>query len=136
MIYVLLGTNLGDREWNLDRARALLAEELKSDLICSDIIETESIGFEGPAFLNQVVAFQCSVSPEGLLDICQRIEKEIGRPEHDAEYDAEGRRIYRDRIIDIDILKFDDLEMNTPRLTIPHPQVVGRPFVTELLNTL
>ena len=136
MIYLAIGTNLGDREWNLDRARALLAEELKTDLICSDILETEAIGFDGPDFLNQVVAFRSDVKPEALLDICQKIEVEMGRPAHEARYDGEGRRIYGSRVIDIDILVFDNLEMTTPRLTIPHPQVKERPYVQRLLSSL
>lgn len=136
MVYLALGTNMGDREWNLDRARALLAEELKSDLICSDILETEAIGFEGGPFLNQVVAFQGDMEPETLLDICQKVEREMGRPEHGMEFDASGRRIYHDRVIDIDILLYDGLEMETDRLTIPHPQVKERPYVQQLLSSL
>lgn len=136
MIYLSLGTNIGDREWNLDRARALLAEELRTDLICSEVMETEAVGFEGPDFLNQVVAFQSGMEPEELLDICQGVEKAMGRGEHQAEFDTQGRRIYHDRVIDIDILLFNDRKISTPRLTVPHPQVEERPFIRELLKEL
>lgn len=136
MIYLLLGTNLGDRDWNLEQARALLAEELKCDFYCSQVLETKADGFEGPDFLNQILAFDRQIDPLELLDICQRTEVSIGRPPHEAAYDAAGRRIYRDRIIDIDILMFNDLTMKTKRLTLPHPQVESRPFVKEILKTM
>ena len=136
MICLLLGSNLGDREWNLERAKAMLAEELKADMLCSDIKETEAVGFDGPAFLNQAVCFESDVPPEALLDICQDIEVALGRPRHAAEYDASGRRIYRNRTIDIDILSYNDLEMVSDRLVLPHPQIGERPFVKELLNDI
>ena len=134
MIYLSLGTNSGDLEWNLDRARALLAEALRTDLICSDIVRTKAVGFDGPDFLNQVVAFQGEIEPEALLDVCQGVEREMGRERHEAEFDAQGRRVYHDRVIDVDILLFNDRKISTPRLTVPHPQVEERPFIRELLN--
>ena len=136
MIYLVLGSNLGDREWNLEQAKALLAEALKVDMLCSDVLETEALGFDGPAFLNQAVCFESDIAPEALLDICQDIEARLGRPAHAAEYDAAGRRIFHDRTIDIDIVKFNDLEIQTDRLTLPHPQLWERPYVQELLNDI
>ena len=136
MICLLLGSNLGDREWNLEQAKAMLAEELKVDMLCSDVMETDAVGFDGPAFLNQAVCFESDIAPEALLDLCQEIEVALGRPRHAAEYDAAGRRIYRDRTIDIDILTFNDKEINTARLTVPHPQINERPFVKVLLDEM
>ena len=136
MIILGLGTNLGDREWNLEQARALLGEALHCDMLCSQILETEAVGFDGPAFLNQAVGFQADVEPLELLDICQDIERQMGRPAHKAQFDPEGRRIYECRTIDIDILIFNGLNINSERLTVPHPQIVERPFVKELLNDL
>ena len=136
MIILGLGTNLGDREWNLDQARALLGEALHCDMLCSQILETEAVGFDGPAFLNQAVGFQADIEPLELLDICQDIERQMGRPAHKAQFDPEGRRIYESRTIDIDILIFNGLNINSERLTVPHPQIVERPFVKELLNDL
>ena len=136
MIYLVLGSNLGDREWNLEQAKALLAEALKVDMLCSQVLETEAIGFDGAAFLNQAVCFDCDIAPEALLDICQDIEVRLGRPRHQPEYDAQGRRIFHDRTIDIDIVLFDDRQINTDRLTIPHPQLWERPYVKELLNDI
>ena len=136
MIYLALGSNLGDREWNLEQALALLAEALKVDMLCSRVLETEALGFAGGAFLNQAVCFESDIAPEALLDLCQDIEVRLGRPRHEPEYDAAGRRIFHDRTIDIDILKFNDLEIHTDRLDIPHPQVWERPYVQELLNDI
>ena len=136
MIYLALGSNLGDREWNLEQALALLAEGLKVDMLCSRVLETEAVGFTGPAFLNQAVCFESDIAPEALLDLCQDIEVKLGRPHHQPEYDAAGRRIFHDRTIDIDILKYNELEIHTDRLDIPHPQVWERPYVQELLNDI
>ena len=136
MIYLVLGSNLGDREWNLEQALALLADALKVDMLCSRVLETEALGFDGPAFLNQAVCFESDIAPEALLDLCQDIEVRLGRPRHEAQYDAQGRRVFSNRTIDIDILKFNDLEIHTDRLVIPHPQLWERPYVQELLNDI
>ncbi len=136
MIYLILGSNLGDREWNLEQAKALLAEALKVDMLCSQAVETEAVGFDGPPFLNQAVCLACDLSPEALLDLCQDIEARLGRPRHAPQYDAAGRRIYSDRTIDIDILLYNGLEIHTDRLDIPHPQLRERPYVKGLLAEL
>ena len=136
MIYLALGSNLGDREWNLEQALALLAEALKVDMLCSRVLETEAVGFDGASFLNQAVCFESDITPEALLDLCQDIEVRLGRPRHEAEYDAEGRRVYRDRVMDIDILKYNDSEIHSDRLDIPHRQIWERPYVQELLNDI
>lgn len=138
MVYLLLGTNLGDKKANLERAIMLLSERLGVDFIKTKQIETEAIGFNGPSFLNQILVFEKSeeLSPIELLKICQDIEIEIGRPPHKAEYNEDGSRKYVSRVIDIDILMFDEEEITTETLTLPHPQVYERPFVKELLNTI
>ena len=138
MIYLGLGTNLGDRRANLSRARELLEDGLEVQLIASYELETEAIGFDGGDFINQVVAFEKpdGLEPEDLLDICQEIELEMGRKKHCPRYKEDGTRLYEDRIIDIDILFFDDVKMCTERLIIPHPQVHERLFVTTLLQNV
>ena len=70
--------------------------------------------------------------PETLLKICKRIERAMGR-RGAPEYGADGRRIYRDRSIDIDILLYGDLSVETPELTIPHPLMREREFVMRPL---
>ena len=136
MIYLSLGSNLGDRAENLRVARKLLADALKVETVCSSVLETEAIGFAGPAFLNQVLGFESDITPEALLDLCQEIEVKMGRPRHKPAFDAKGERIYEDRTIDIDILIYNDLEIHTERLTIPHPQVETRPFVRTLIDNI
>ena len=136
MIYLVLGSNLGDREWNLEQALALLAEGLKADMLCSRVLETEALGFNGPSFLNQAVCFESDIAPEALLDLCQEIEEKLGRPRHEPEFDAAGHRVFHDRTMDIDILKYNDLTIHTDRLDIPHPQLWERPYVQELLNDI
>ncbi|MBO4535988.1 MAG: 2-amino-4-hydroxy-6-hydroxymethyldihydropteridine diphosphokinase [Bacteroidales bacterium] len=136
MIYLVLGSNLGDRAWNLEQAKALLAEALRTDMLCSEILETEAVGFDGLPFLNQAVCFESDITPEALLDLCQEIEVKLGRPAHEAQYDAAGHRIFHDRTIDLDILLFNGQEIHTDRLTVPHPQLWERPYVKELLNDI
>ena len=98
----------------------------------SSIIETPSWGFDGPDFLNCVVRYRTARRPETLLKICKRIERAMGR-RGELEYDAEGRRIYRDRPIDIDILLCGDERVDTPELQIPHPLMHEREFVMRPL---
>lgn len=136
MICLALGSNLGDRAWNIEQAKALLAEALKTDMLCSQILETEALGFDGPAFLNQLVCFESEIGAEALLDLCQNIEEQLGRPRHEATYDVTGRRIYSDRSIDIDILIYNDLEIHSDRLDIPHRQIWERPYVKKLLEEM
>ena len=128
-----LGTNIGDRQENIKKALELLDSRLGSHWTAlSPIIETEAVGFAGPAFLNCVVRYATCLSPVTLLSICKDIEKEMGRCD-DVEWDAEGRRVYHDRIIDIDILCYGTKTIHTRSLTIPHPQIETRPFIKELI---
>ena len=131
---LLLGTNLGDRENNIKTAREALDKAFCGRrLRMSPVIETEACGFDGPPFLNAVVVYSSARRPDTILNICKRIERSMGRTDA-PEYGADGRRVYHDRIIDIDILTYGDTVLNTPELTIPHPQVTTRPFVKELMD--
>lgn len=130
---LLLGTNLGDREHNIEYALSLLKSELGDIQAISKVIKTEAVGFEGPEFLNCVVSFDVRMDPLELLHCCKKIERSMGRTDP-PEYDNDGNRVYHNRIIDIDILYFSDVVMDTPELTLPHPQVKTRPFVAELLS--
>ena len=135
MIYLLLGSNLGDREAYLNAACAMLEDTLQVALRRTAIMETTAVGFEGPAFLNMAVGFEAPeyLTPELLLEVCQKTEAALGRPRHEAAYNQDGTRRYSSRTIDIDILKYDDVECATARLTLPHPQIYSRPFAAELL---
>lgn len=131
MIYLSLGTNLGDKVENLNKAIQLLEKKLSVKLIKSTVLETEPVGFKSnDNFLNQVVSMEdCDYSPEELLDICQGIEVELGRAPHSIQFNKDGSRAYSSRVIDIDILLYHNLRIDTERLQIPHPQMFKRDFV-------
>jgi 2-amino-4-hydroxy-6-hydroxymethyldihydropteridine diphosphokinase len=96
-------------------------------LALSDMYETEPWGFESDnTFLNAVIVMTTELSPMELLDATRLIEIEMGRIEK-----SDGA--YHDRIIDIDILLYDDLILQTPELTLPHPLMQDRRFVMEPL---
>ena len=128
-IYLSLGTNMGDRMANINKAIELLSFRLSTHyLSLSSIVESKSWGFEGNDFLNCVISYETQLKPLELLSICKEIEVEMGRIER-IEYGADGKRIYHDRPIDIDILLYDDLTVNLPELTIPHPLIEQRDFI-------
>jgi len=118
--YLLLGGNLGDRIANLAEARRLLSRHAGKLLCCSSIYETEAWGLrEQPAFLNQALALQTALSPQGLLAELLRLEALLGR---------ERKERYGPRLIDMDILLYDDAVIAEPRLSVPHPQLHLRRF--------
>jgi 2-amino-4-hydroxy-6-hydroxymethyldihydropteridine diphosphokinase len=123
--HIGLGSNLGDRAQNIERAVRLLAERGALLLKHSTIIETDPVG--GPPqekFLNAVIKIQTKLSPPKLLSQCQRIEKQLGRIRDIAN---------GPRTIDLDILLYDQVRVRTPSLVIPHPRMFDRPFVMEPL---
>ncbi len=130
-LYLSLGTNMGDRPKNLSQAMELIAREVGTVVAASDVIETEPWGFDsGNAFLNMVAKVETELEPIDALHVTQDIEKRLGR----SEKSVNG--VYHDRIIDIDLLMYDDLTMNTPQLTLPHPLMRQRPFVMEPLSQI
>ncbi len=134
-LYLLLGTNLGDREANISEALWRLGLVFGERLEQSPVMETEACGFVAPPFLNTVVVYSSARKPENILKICKKIERAMGRRDV-PEYAPDGTRIYHDRIIDIDILFYGEQSIKTPELTIPHPQVETRPFVKNLLENM
>ena len=133
-VYFSLGSNLGDRQRNLERALALMDAAFgRHYLRVSPFLETEAWGFEGEPFLNCAVVYELEDEPERVLRRCKRIERRMGRRGR-PEYDAEGKRIYRSRIIDIDILLYGDRTVDTPSLAIPHPRMGERAFVQDTLK--
>ena len=137
-LYLSLGSNMGDREANIETAVSLLNIEFKTPYkAISSLIETEPWGFESDEkFLNAAVHYQLQLkkgySPEAealmILEICKDIERRLGRI-GEPEYDEAGDRIYRSRPIDIDILLFGDNKIDCPELTIPHKLMYERDFV-------
>ena len=120
IIYIALGTNLGDRSANLQAAIEAMSPEIRV-LAESHIYETPPWGYEDqPAFLNMVVKAETDLEPESLLTYLKQIEAELGR---------EKSVRWGPRLIDLDILFYDDLVINTPPLIIPHPRLHERGFV-------
>lgn len=135
-VYLGLGSNLGDRRANIEKALELLDEAVGTHWeALSSIIETPAQGFDGPPFLNCAVRYRYTGTPHRLLDACQRIERRLGRRKHPLT-DAQGRRIYESRPIDIDILLYGERKIDAPRLTVPHPRMQERDFVMRPLREI
>lgn len=122
--YLSLGSNLGDRHATMQSAILLLDSQAGSVDRVSSAIETEPWGFKSAnKFLNMCVRITTTLSPEQLLATTKDIELQLGR----TTKSVNGQ--YHDRPIDIDILTYDDLHINTPSLTLPHPHMHERDFV-------
>jgi len=122
-VYLSLGSNLGDKKSNLEKAVSLISKEVGKVISVSSFYQSAPCGFESENdFLNAVILIETSLSPFELLAKTQEIEKKMGRKTKTTE-------TYSDRIIDIDILFYDDLIVNTPELKIPHPLWKERDFV-------
>jgi 2-amino-4-hydroxy-6-hydroxymethyldihydropteridine diphosphokinase len=118
-VYLGLGSNLGDRQVNLDRALEFLGQRLRVEKV-SSIYDSEPVGnTEQPRFLNLVCQVTTSLPPEALLSLAKGIEAKMGRT---GPSDAP-------RTIDIDILLYGDQVIETPQLVIPHPRMTERAFV-------
>lgn len=118
--YLLLGSNLGDRQRILRRATTMISQQVGPITALSSLYETAPWGVkEQPAFLNQVAEVQTDLAPEEVLRHVLEIEQRLGR----VRYERWGARH-----LDIDILYFDSLVMDTARLTIPHPRLHERRF--------
>ncbi|GAB2954151.1 2-amino-4-hydroxy-6-hydroxymethyldihydropteridine diphosphokinase [Hymenobacter coalescens] len=118
--YLLLGSNLGERVVTLHRALLALAEQAGKIVAVSGVYETAAWGNEGqPSFLNQAVRLGTDLTPQQLLDVCQRVEAELGR---------ERLEPWGPRTLDVDILLYDDLVLESEHLTIPHPRLPERMF--------
>ena len=127
-LYLSLGTNLGNRMANLETALMLIGQRTGTIEAQSEITDTEPWGFDSPnRFLNMAVKVNTDLEPKQVLLATQEIEKEMGRTEKSIDKE------YHDRVIDIDILLYDDLVINTKELTIPHPLMHKRMFVIKPL---
>ena len=131
-----LGSNLGDREANISRAIALIAEQAGTVVRQSALFYSEPWGFDSDnAFVNAVVCIHTTLTPQRLLRTTQRIERQMGKDSRHATQRTAGQAdVYHDRPIDIDILLYDDINIHTPTLTIPHPHIDERSFVTVPLH--
>lgn len=132
-LYLSLGTNLGDRRENLDRALSLIAREVGTVVSASDRMETAPWGFDSAnSFLNMAVKVETELSPLEALHVTQDIERRLGR----SGKTTDGQ--YHDRVIDIDLLMYfmsdgTPSKMDTPELTLPHRLMRQREFVMKPL---
>ena len=135
-MYLGLGSNLGDREENIRKAIALIAERVGEVTRQSSLIETEPWGYESAnKFLNGVILVETALTPRQVLKATQKIERELGKRRRHATTRVQSS-IYHDRPIDIDILLYDDLTVDEPDLKIPHPQMQQRAFVMKPLEEI
>ena len=130
-VYLGLGSNLGDGRKNLERAIRLIDDRVGQVTRQSSFIETEPWGFESPnKFTNAVILCETTKTPREVLLLTQQIERDMGRRKvNGAGLMVNGQRQYADRIVDIDILLYDDLTIDEPDLKIPHPLMHERDFV-------
>jgi len=119
-VYLGLGSNMGNRQDNLDKALEFLSQRLRVDKV-SSVYDTEPVGNPNqPRFLNLVCQVYTTLAPAGLLTLAKGIESKLGR--------VLGKS-NSPRPIDIDILFYGDQVIETPELVIPHPRLAERAFV-------
>ena len=127
-VYISLGTNLGDKEQNLRTAVQKIEEQVGKVISLSAFYITAPWGFDSEhSFLNAAACVETELSPLEVLQKTQEIERELGRT-----HKSVGG-VYSDRLIDIDLLLYDDLILDTPTLKLPHPLMQERRFVMEPL---
>ena len=130
-LYLGLGSNLGDKQQNIAMAVEKI-EELIGHVECQSALHiTEPWGFQSDnMFVNAAVKCVTILSPHEVLEKTKDIERQMGRTTKSVD------ETYKDRIIDIDILLYDDMEINDPDLVIPHPLMHQRDFVMKPLNEI
>lgn len=130
-VYLSLGSNLGNRRGVMREAFRLLEQRAGNVAKISSLHETEPWGFSSPnMFLNACAKIETTLSPHRVLEVTQKIERELGR------MNKSENGTYEDRIIDIDILLYDDITVNEPDLKIPHPFMYERDFVMTPLKEI
>lgn len=131
IVYLSLGSNLGNRRRIVKDAIQMIGQKVGPVLRQSSLIETDPWGFESPnKFINACVCCHTVLSPRELLQATQQIEKVMGRTGKSTNGE------YHDRIIDIDILLYNDDHIDEPDLKIPHPLMKERDFVMKPLSEI
>lgn len=132
LAYLILGGNRGNRSEIFSGAINLLTSKIGRTIKISSLYESESWGFESELFLNQVIIIETQLSPVEVLSLSQQIEVHLGR--------IRKSKGYEPRTLDIDLLYYDSLVINSPGLTVPHPRIAERKFVlvplAEIASTL
>jgi 2-amino-4-hydroxy-6-hydroxymethyldihydropteridine diphosphokinase len=130
-VYLGIGTNLGNKEQNVLRAYELIEHKVGQISKRSSLYSTEPWGFKSDNdFVNSVICVETELSPHEVLKATQAIERQMGRTRK-----SRGGE-YHDRIIDIDILLYDDITVVEPDLIIPHPLMKEREFVMKPLREI
>ncbi len=126
LVYIGLGSNLGDRRVNITKACSELLTNRDIGLLKeSSIEETDPVDYlDQPSFLNQIILVKTEIHPEQLLKILKLIEKKLGRKKTIPK---------GPRVIDLDILLYDDIIFNSRKLRIPHPEIKNRNFILKHL---
>ena len=125
---ITLGSNIGDKVFNIKKAIDYVSQSVEVKRI-SNYYETEPWGYESKnSFVNAGIIIETIFSPEDLLAFLKQIEKKMGR--------QKTMGGYQDRIIDLDILTFDHIALNTTNLVIPHPKIAERKFSIVILKDL
>ena len=131
MVYLGLGTNLGDKEQNLRMSIKKIEERIGNVVSLSAFYATAPWGFSSEnSFLNAAVCVETTLLPLQVLEETQRIERELGRTEKSVN------GLYADRLIDIDLLLYDDRVMDAEGLILPHPLMTERRFLMEPLSEI
>ena len=128
-VYFSIGSNLGDRKISLEKAVFYIEKIIGKIIKTSSVFESEPWGVDyKEKYLNQVLLCQTILSPVSVLNEILKIEKLIGRKKREVKYES--------RIIDIDILFYDNQCINTKSLVVPHPLLHKRKFVLAPLNEI
>ena len=125
-VYISLGSNQGDRFKHLQHAVDAIFKQIGKIQLIAKVYNTPAIGFEGPDFLNTCLVVHTELSAPEVLELLLQIETQMGR-----ERSKSGG--YESRIIDLDVLLFNDAVIHTQELTVPHPQLANRKFVLQPL---
>lgn len=129
--YLAYGSNIGEKEENILNAYRMTEERVGRIVRRSAMMRSEPWGFKSDnGFVNSVACVETILTPHQLLEATQSIERAMGRTEK-----SHGG-VYHDRIIDIDILLYDDITLREPDLVIPHPLMRERDFVMKPLNEI
>ena len=130
-LLVSLGSNIGDKQQNIERAIALINEKIGSVVKKSSFYTTEPVGFTSDNnFINAAIEVKTNLPIYRILKITQKIERLMGRTQ------KSSKGVYHDRVIDIDILIYGNKKIHSARLTVPHPRMYERDFVMKPLREI
>lgn len=137
IVYLSLGSNRGDRMDLIRKAIVLIGERIGKVPRKSAVYEAPPWGFEDPvSFYNCAIEVHTGMSPREVLSVILGIEQGLGRVREPSGQDGLVPGLYLPRVIDIDILFYNDLILDSEELVIPHPAIAARRFVLEPLNRI